>query len=378
MADGIPIIQGKDPLGGLRQFFTGFTGGALEQVRNQQLAQQLGGLFPGQNFQNITDPRALQLVGQLGLQQQAQGAISPDQFTLGPGQQRFAAGGQPIAGVKPTITPESESQFTAFLGRKIADGTATPQEETLFEQLTKVPEGTQIFTGEIAATTRAKLEQKVVELDDTIATLNDISANIEDVFQTTRGKLRAGGEAFAERVFGVKPATIEKGLADLGITKEADPEFLERFTTFQTTAFERLNAAIKEITGVAVKDSEVGRISKQTVDPQRDSPTQFRAKLNEVRRIAEAMRKRRLIVLARGKRPIKPELAKINLDDVDRIFEREIGSRQVVPEIQGPKPIRQMNEAELDREIKELEARINQQLPLPGSQPRIGIGGIRF
>lgn len=72
MANGIPIIQGKDPLGGLRQFFTNIVGGTTEQVRNQQLARQLGVLFPGQNLQGITDPRALQAAIPLGLQRQAQ------------------------------------------------------------------------------------------------------------------------------------------------------------------------------------------------------------------------------------------------------------------------------------------------------------------
>lgn len=129
MANGLPIIQAADPHIGLKGFIQNFIGGRLQDFEQRQLAQQVGQLFPNLNLQGVTNPAALQVAAQLGLQQQAQQAELLQLLA------------------KPK-TPESESQFTAFLGRKIAEGTASEEEKTLFGQLTKVPEGTQIFMGE--------------------------------------------------------------------------------------------------------------------------------------------------------------------------------------------------------------------------------------
>lgn len=69
---GLPIIQGRDPLGGLRLGLQGFVGGLQQRQAGQQLAQ----LFPNLNLQGITSPQALQAAGQLGLlQQQQRGAL---------------------------------------------------------------------------------------------------------------------------------------------------------------------------------------------------------------------------------------------------------------------------------------------------------------
>lgn len=66
----LPIIQGRDPLGGLRGFFQNLSQGILQQQAGQQTSQQLAQLFPNLNIQGITNPQALQAAVQLGLQQQ--------------------------------------------------------------------------------------------------------------------------------------------------------------------------------------------------------------------------------------------------------------------------------------------------------------------
>jgi hypothetical protein len=77
MANGLPIIQAADPLGGLRLGLENFVATRLQALQNQQLGQQLGRIFPNLNLQGITDPRALHLAGQLGMQQQQQqGALA--------------------------------------------------------------------------------------------------------------------------------------------------------------------------------------------------------------------------------------------------------------------------------------------------------------
>lgn len=97
MADGTVVLPPRDRYAGLGQGFSNLVAGWNQQRQQQQAAQQLGQLFPNLNLQGITDPRMQMIAAQLGLQQQ--GRVAQPGFTLGPGQQRFGAGGQPIAQV---------------------------------------------------------------------------------------------------------------------------------------------------------------------------------------------------------------------------------------------------------------------------------------
>ena len=112
---GLPIIQGKDPLAGLRQALTGFVGSTLQQAQGQQLGQQLGQLFPSQNFQGITNPLALQAAVQAGLQQQ---------------QQQGALGLQAARPVSPSqIITQKQLDRINFLENKARQGTITQKEK---------------------------------------------------------------------------------------------------------------------------------------------------------------------------------------------------------------------------------------------------------
>lgn len=238
MPDGIPIIQGRDPLGGLRQALTGFVGGTIEQVRNQQLAQQLGGLFPGQGFGGITDPRALQAAVQLGLQQ-----------------------------AKP-LPRETESQFTAVLGNKISQGTATEQEKDIFERLTATP-STVINLGTPSPTERTAIAEGRASVDalDNLKTLFDSS-------QTVTGPV-AGR---------IEPT---KGL--FGLTTDEQESFMAATSAFK-------NAIIKQITGAQMSEQEANRIMKQVPDIT-DPPARWRAKFNQSKKNLDFLEKRRLEVL---------------------------------------------------------------------------------
>lgn len=74
---GLPIIQGQDPLGGLRLGLQGLVQG----FQQRQAGQQLGQLFPNLNLQGITNPQTLQAAAQLGLLQQQQRGDLALQFT---------------------------------------------------------------------------------------------------------------------------------------------------------------------------------------------------------------------------------------------------------------------------------------------------------
>jgi hypothetical protein len=328
MANGITVFPAVNRFAGLQQglerFAQGVVSGQTQGRQNLDIQSFLQSLQAGTPFAPRT-PAGGQLAAQFAL---AQAARTPQGFTLGPGQQRFGPTGQPVAQVPaaPPTRPQLQARRILELQAKERAGVITEPEKASLKTLLEGAAQVQVFTGDVAKTTRAKLEQDIIGLNDTIATLEDIGVNFEPAFQTFAGKVRAGGEAFLERVFRVPPAKTEAFLKSIGITKESDPTFLERLTTFETTAYERLNQAIKEITGVAVRPEERPRIAKQTVDPAEDSPTQFKAKRKEALRIANQMKKRRLVVLVRGQLPTRENLRRIDLLKVDKIFEREIGT----------------------------------------------------
>lgn len=307
----------------------------------QPFAQGLGIMgqrgMAGQDIQAIQDWQGRQPARQLEQQPGFVGPPTPfPTMQSQMGQQLAVTGLMGSMFPKPMLpTQQIASRKLAridSLGKKVQAGTATKSEQTMLDKMLAGEAQVQVFTGDVAASTRAKLEQDIIGLDDTIATLEDIGTTFEPEFQTFFGQKRAGGTAFLERAFNIPPAKTEAFLKSAGITKEADPEFLARYTTFQTTAYERLNQAIKEITGVAVRPEERPRIAKQTVDPAEDSPTQFMKKQEETLRIANQMKKRRLVVLARGQLPTKENLKRISLLQVDKVFEREVGAFTPQPE----------------------------------------------
>ncbi len=110
------VLPGFDRFQGVRGFLDNFVTGILQNQQNQGLSQQLGQVFGDPNkFQGITDPRALQLGGQL-----AQGEIQNQ---------------QKIELAQRSRAPESQTQLTARLAQKLVDGTATQQEEQIFNRL---------------------------------------------------------------------------------------------------------------------------------------------------------------------------------------------------------------------------------------------------
>ncbi|KKL80449.1 hypothetical protein LCGC14_2004630, partial [marine sediment metagenome] len=180
---GLPIIQGKDPLAGLRQALTGFVGSTLQGAQNQQLSQQLGQLFPQQNFQGITNPLALQAGVQAGLQQQ---------------QQQGALGLQAARPVTPLSRTGEQGREIRRL-QTIPQNQRTPEQKASLKALLEPAAQVQVFTGDVERSTRAKLEQDIIGLDDTIATLEDIGSSFETQFQTFFGKGRAGLAAKLEK-----------------------------------------------------------------------------------------------------------------------------------------------------------------------------------
>jgi hypothetical protein len=202
------------------------------------------------------------------------------------------------------------------------------------ESATKAPStNINVSTGmtreQLEKTVRSKTQLDVIELNDQIKEIQDLGENFETEFLTTGGALRAGASSKLEKFLNIPPATTEKALEKLGLVDKADKDFLTRRTSFLLPAYTILNERIKEITGAAVRKGEEGRLGQSTVDPTKDSPTQFRAKRQAVEDILLRQRKEKLILLARGLEYNTENVESIPIDNVDSLFKQEVLGEQL-------------------------------------------------
>lgn len=249
MADGIPIIQGKDPLGGLRQFFTGFTGSALEQVRNQQLAQQLGGLFPGQNFQGVTDPRALQAAVTLGLQR------AKPQTT----QQASSVITDPNNPERAIRVRDTFNQQGRLINREVLG------EATLAERLGGVaPEAFTQLQKPVAVKIQGEIKDAIID----IANLENIESSFRDEFAQIPFKIG-------------QKITKLKDVFGIPVTEEQRKNLTE-FSAWRRGAQREFVVFKKWATGVAAGQGEM-KEQIETAFPSglKDSAIEFRSKIQD-------------------------------------------------------------------------------------------------
>lgn len=240
---GLPVIQGPDPLGGLRLGLQGLVQG----FQQRQAAQQVGQLFPNLNLQGITNPQALQAATQLGLLQQQIAGRAPTAFKI---EEQLID------------DPKSPTKFSVIqfnqAGQRIGRRFATQE-----EVLSGVPEAA------VAKPTVAKIEKDVIDLQSTLGELRAIEEQFNPDFFTFRGKGKAFFTALAEK-------------AEIPVGKAAQTFLRDRAKFFADSKRVFLKFR-KFITGVAGGIEEFREIAKATIDPEKDSPTQFRAKFESMR-----------------------------------------------------------------------------------------------
>ena len=287
MARGdIPIIPTLNRFAGVGGFAQNFVAGIIQQQQNQAFSQQLGQVLgqPGQ-FQGITDPRALQLAGQLALQQPQPG------FTLGPGQERFGAGGQPIAqvGAAPVSPTQQIAQrrfdFLNQLQEKDRAGTINPAETAALQKILTGAGQTinigpsQIVTNSLAlgrsfrtderikdmrtiekftqnmVTSLRRAERQKVNLGPVDIALAKSFQKLTDLGSTVReGEFATTfeGQRLINKIRGKVDAVIKGGL---GFTPEDRKELVDLALALQEDSKKLFNQAITEFT---VTSDELG------------------------------------------------------------------------------------------------------------------------
>ena len=115
---------------------------------------------------------------------------------------------------------------------------------------------------------RNKLDEQEMNAANAVGRLKQIASGYKDEWLTWEGQWKQYGAALLD-----KSSTLRAKM------KPEQVQALEEYTAFQRDAYENLTIGIKEATGAAMGVQEEVRIRKGMPDPDKDSPTQFKAKL---------------------------------------------------------------------------------------------------
>ncbi len=161
------------------------------------------------------------------------------------------------------------------------------------EVLQGVPEGA------LQKPTQTKIEKDIIDLTTTLAELEAINKQVNDDFLTFRGKGRAFFTGLAEK-------------AEIPVGK-AHQQFLSDRTEFFADSKRVFLEFRKFITGVAGGIEEFKEIAKATIDPEKDSPTQFKAKMKSM---SDNAKRTRNVLLAMRNSGVDPQ----NSSNRKRVF----------------------------------------------------------
>ena len=97
----------------------------------------------------------------------------------------------------------------------------------------------------------------------------------------------------------------------------ADPDYLARYSTWKLPAQEIYLKKRHEITGVAANPAEKGEIAEAIPDPSKNTPTEFRSKLKQLRKMLLQAKNRKLMFRSIGiENPTDKQLSTVPLKSV--------------------------------------------------------------
>jgi hypothetical protein len=134
--------------------------------------------------------------------------------------------------------------------------------------------------------------------------------------------------------FGSRAESFWLGLkekAGFGLTEE-EKKFQERYTVFATRTIDNINMRLNELSGAAVSPAEAERLRASLPDAESDSPTQFMAKVKDIKKRLklEAMK------LSYARQRGLNALTDINLEDFEAIVQQR--GRQIEQQIRMENP----------------------------------------
>ena len=115
--------------------------------------------------------------------------------------------------------------------------------------------------------TTDQLQKSLLSSNENLARIENMAGMFDPDYLTYQTKIEQGALKMAEK-FGV----------DVG---EQGREKITEISKFKRGAIENLNLYIKEITGAQMSEAEANRLRKAVPDAETDSPTEFKAKMDD-------------------------------------------------------------------------------------------------
>jgi hypothetical protein len=163
--------------------------------------------------------------------------------------------------------------------------------------------------GALGKPAQNKFEEKAFNASELSSRLDDIASKYDDKFQTYETSFKMGAVKLADS-FEVTRGRI----------RPEDRAQFQEYSQFRRAAVDNLSQYIKEITGAAMGVQEEKRIRVGIPDPEKDSPAEFRAKLNDTMRSTKAALARYNYLIAQ-KYDAKALMA--NKDQIERMIKIE-------------------------------------------------------
>ena len=267
-------------------------------------------------------------------------AKAPAPFTLKPGDQRFGydAEGKPVV-VAEVAAPQGEFKapkevtMQAPGGRRGTQSIVLDSQESVDRMKALTERGWTITSQRLQGTpadftqkTQSEVQGEIKKADDQIARITEIQRTFKPEYLEMPTQWAMSGLA-----------TLEKAGIDIGKEQRST---LTEYKNWQASAATNLNKYIKETTGAQMSEAEVSRLRKAAPDPEHDSPTEFKAKMDTVIAIAQRARDRYVNLLQEGL--VKPgerisdDLAKARPVDMRLAKERRKGGAAVEETFKAP------------------------------------------
>jgi hypothetical protein len=223
------------------------------------------------------------------------------QYQDATGEPKWLSEGDPIPkGWKPYKAPTEKPPVYDVIENKKG-------EQAYIEKGSNIPPGWRVAKGSetsvninLEKSTKGAVEKDIVEKGEALQTLRDTEKAFKDDYLTWPGEARAWGERISEKA---------------GITKGS--KWLSDRQEWYQGAKENLLKFRKFITGVAGGEKEFDEIASAAPDPDRNSPTTFKANLRKSKINTIKLIKRWQAVLnLTGKEPTKDQLSTISLANI--------------------------------------------------------------
>jgi hypothetical protein len=251
---------------------------ALAEIQNQGLQvspQILNNIWQNTQAQKAANQKFQQ---DMYMKQFDESLLRGRPVTMSPGQVRMGPDGKPVASV-PEAPPTSFREFGyAQKNPQYGEFLKGKQSGMSLEfgpdgQIRAIRQGPGAQVGGLTKPTQGKVQADLLKGNETLARVMEISQKYQPVFQTYVGKLNMGMLA--------QKAKMGKQL------DPAEEQQLRQFADSRAAAFDLLNSELNRLSGAAVSEHEMKRLTKNLPSPgtglfDGDDPITFKSKLDRI------------------------------------------------------------------------------------------------